>query len=166
VKPVLQALVLAERVYEDKSTGRKIIAGTITELLLVPKKKLSGVSVSLPQPDGTLKNVRRMKMQGALQGSLFAYISLTGVHDGTKLGLQFVSLKKNKVMFGAGIAIACEDRFKTVEISLPLPPFDIPEPGAYAFEVTCEGEIIGSARIVAKEIEESEDEDSETRGEI
>lgn len=34
VKPVLQALILAEKIYEDKKTGKKVLAGTFNSLMI------------------------------------------------------------------------------------------------------------------------------------
>ena len=48
--------------------------------------------------------------------------------------------------------VKCADRLATVEIILPLPAFGQfkLEPGMYAFEVVCEGEVIGSHRLTVK----------------
>lgn len=163
MKPVLQALILAERIYEDRSSGRKIIAGTITELGLIPLAHTKGETAAVSLPDGTTKNIRLIR--GGIAGSPSVYISLTGVFDGTILGLQFVSLSKNKVLFGTDITLKCEDRLETIELALSLPELNLPGPGIYAFEVICEGEIIGSARIVAKDLAEYEKgSDSHTGG--
>lgn len=148
MKPVLQALVLAERVYEDK-TGKKIIAGTFNQVLFSTKP--IGQKVDLP--DG---GVQHLVPGGLHGGSPYAYISLTDVCDKTKLSLQFVNLTKNAVLMGTEILVECDNRLQTVEIVAPLPPLPIRESGTYAFEVVCEGEILGSYRITATEIGESD----------
>jgi hypothetical protein len=142
LKPVLQALILAEHVYEDKS-GKKIIAGTFNGLEL---RSRSPVRTRI-MPDG---KEQRLIEGGAHAGSPYAYISVTDVCDDTKLLLQFVDLSRNRVLFQTELAIRCEDRLGTVEIVAPLPPLIVPEEGVYAFEVVCEDEIIGSHRIVAR----------------
>jgi hypothetical protein len=147
VKPVLQALVLAERVYEDKG-GQKIIAGTFNGFRFSRSSPVQEVV----GPDG----VRRKTVKGGVDvGSPWAYLSLTDVWDDTKLEFQFVSLTKNQVIFRTELLVQCDDRLATVEIVVPLPKLNVPESGIYAFEVLCEGEIIGSHRIIAEEIKES-----------
>jgi hypothetical protein len=144
VKPVLQALVLAERVYRDVS-GKKIIAGTFNEIHF--SRESPGKEVA--RPDGTTQKLVLDGMQG---GSPCAYISLTDVCKDTKLLLQFVNLTKNQVLIGTEIKVVSDTRLGTVEVVLPLPSLPIAEEGTYAFEVVCEGEILGSHRISAKEI--------------
>lgn len=137
MKPVLQALVLAEHVYQDK-TGKHIIAGTFNALQLKEKT---------PAQTGTGE---RPMLKGGQPGSPYAYISLTDVCNGTKLTLQFISLTRNHVIFETHIEVECFDRLATVEIVAALPHLSVSEPGVYAFEVVCEEEVIGSHRIVAK----------------
>ena len=48
--PVLQALVVADRVYEDKGTGKKIIAGTFSRLFF-KKPAPAGQPIQIP-PSG------------------------------------------------------------------------------------------------------------------
>lgn len=150
MKPVLQALVLAEKVYEEKG-GKKIIAGTFNKLLFT--KGLPTAKEQKPEelPDGST----RVVVKGGQLGSPYVYLSLTDVCDGTRLILQFVNLSKNKVLFETEILLKGKDRLATVEIVAPLPPwahFGVSEAGAYAFEVVCDGEIIGSHRVIAEEV--------------
>jgi hypothetical protein len=144
VKPVLQALVLAEHVYTDLS-GRKIVAGTFNGVSFSRKPLIREVQ----QPDGTKTHLMPGGMHG---GSPYAYISLTDVGENTVLLFQFVNLTKNAVLFMNQLTVDCKDRLATVELVLPLPPLGISEEGVYAFEVVCEGEILGSSRIIAKEL--------------
>ncbi|MBN2292642.1 MAG: hypothetical protein JXM70_09465 [Pirellulales bacterium] len=154
VKPVLQALVLAEHVYEDKS-GKKIIAGTFNRLKFTRKP----IHQTVDLPDGT----KVTRIPGGMHGgSPFAYMSLTDVGNQTKLLLQFVNLTKNEVLFGKTIVLDCNDRLATAELVFGLPLLPIEEAGTYAFEVVCEGEILGSCRIQAEELDfKSEDKNDE-----
>lgn len=143
MKPVLQALVLAERIYEDKS-GKKVICGTFNGLFIgkiaIPEKELSDGSKMRVLPGGTD------------MGSPAAYISVTDVVDGTELVLQFVNQSTNKVVFRAGVKLEVKDRLETVEIVAPLPPMSaiINKPGVYSFDVLCDAEILGSHRLIVK----------------
>jgi len=144
VKPVLQALVLADHVYQDVS-GKKIIAGTFYGIKFSRKPPITEVEL----PDGSKKLAALGGMQG---GSPYAYLSLTDVCTNTILSVQFVHLTKNVVLFQTDIKIECDNRLGTIEIVLPLPRLPIQEAGTYALEVICEGEIIGSSRITAEDI--------------
>ncbi len=147
MKPVLQALILA-RLVEQLASGAMVIVGTF-----------NAVRLSREKNGGVPKNV----LVGGKPGSPYAYISLTDVCDGTKVALQFVSLKRNKVIFQQEITIPCQDRLATIEIVAPLPHLNVSEAGTYAFEIVCEGEIIGSSRVTAA-FEDSEASDSTEGG--
>ena len=151
MKPVLQALILAERVYEDRNTGKKVIAGTFNSVFY---KRLADLVKEVELPSG--EKVQRVP-GGMHGGSPTAYISITDVHDGTELTLQFVNLTKNVVLMQTQLVVDCEDRLRTVEIVTPLPPLPISEDGTYALEVVCEGDILGSHRITARELPTAED---------
>jgi len=145
VKPVLQALVLADRVYRDAVSGKRVIAGTFTHFFFSKTPAYKEVE----QPDGT----KRRLLAGGLQvGSPWAYLSLTDVVDGTKLLLQFVNIGNQQQLFSTEITLSCKDRLVTVEVELPLPMLPIDAKGTYAFEVMCDGEPLGSYRIVADEV--------------
>ena len=139
--PVLQALVIAERIYTD-DVGRKIICGTFNEIRLSD----SSVAQQVEGPDGTKLHTLQ---GGADVGSPSAFLSLTDVVDGTELKLQMVNLTKNEVMFHVGVKIEKAHRLATVEMVLPLPATSIfaTEPGTLSLEVVWKGEILGSARI-------------------
>jgi hypothetical protein len=144
VKPVLQALVLAERVYEDRS-GKKIIAGTFNRVKFSTRPLVREIE----NPDGTKRTIVPGGMHG---GSPYAYMSLTDVCDGTTLHLHFVNLTKNEVLFANAVCISNSDRLATIELVVALPPLPIKTEGTYAFEVVCDEEILGSCRIQAEEL--------------
>ena len=151
VKPVLQALVLAERIWEDKD-GRKIIGGTFNVLWFTDWPLVKDVET----PSG---ETQRFVQGGMNPGAPYAYISLTDVCDNTEIELQFVSLTKNVVIFSSSIVVHCNSRLATIEIVAPLPPLPIHHEGVYAFEIVCEGEVIGSHRIIAKKHPDQKDRD-------
>lgn len=154
--PVLQSLVLAERIYEDK-TGRKIIAGTFNRLKIRKQRK----PVETTNADGK----KSVIVKGGVPGTPYAYISLTDVIDKTSIDLQFVSLSRNEVIFETRIEITCNDRLATVEIVAALPRLPLHGPGIYAFELVCAGELIGSHRIVAELVDDNDDGEEERENE-
>jgi hypothetical protein len=149
VKPVLQALVVADHVYQDVS-GKKIIAGTFNTFKFSRKPPMAEVQA----PDGTRQTVVRGGMQG---GSPFAYVSLTDVCDGTRLQLQFVNLTRNAVLFGNEVTITNTNRLTSVELVFPLPRLPIQESGVYALELLCDGDILGSYRITAENLDDKDE---------
>jgi hypothetical protein len=148
VKPVLQALVLADRVYQDV-TGKKIIAGTFNTWSFGRRSPV----VDIQQPNGTTK---KGLLGGTVAGSPYAYISLTDVCEGTKILVQFVNLSKNQVLFGTEGIITSVKRLMPIELIFPLPALPITEAGTYAFEIVCEGEILGSWRVMAIDLDQKE----------
>lgn len=142
MKPILQALVLAERVYQDIS-GKKIIAGTFHRVTL---RKIEDRYEETEQ--GTTKRVRG----GTDPGSPAVYISLTDVHDRSSVTVQFMNVTKNDVLFEKKIKLSCKDRLATLEIVLPLPPLSryLKSPGTYSLDLLWNGEILGSHRVIAK----------------
>jgi hypothetical protein len=149
MKPVLQALVVADHIYQDQQTGKKVICGTFNTFRFSRKPPIGEAQA----PDGSKQTV----IQGGGQsGSPYAYVNLTDVCDGTKLRLQFVNLNKNAVLFGTDLAIGNANRLSTIELVFPLPRLPIQEAGAYALELMCDGDIIGSYRITAENLDEKD----------
>jgi hypothetical protein len=147
MKPLLQALIVADHVYQDHQTGKKVICGTFNSFRFSRKPPVSEVQ----NPDGTKRTVI---MGGTQSGSPYAYISLTDVVEGTKLLLRFVNLSKNDVLFGTEVTVNNVNRLATIELVLPLPRLPINEAGSYALELVCDNEIIGSCRITAENMDE------------
>jgi hypothetical protein len=149
LKPVLQALVLAEHVYTDKASGKKVIAGTFNALRF--KHDVPSIHEA-SFVDGATRPV----VEGDTEtGCPYAYISLTDVLDGTTITLQFVYMTQSKVLFSTDFPLKCNDRLRTIEIVAPLPQLSrfIVGAGTYAMEILCHGDILGSHRVLAKEMD-------------
>ena len=148
MKPVLQALVLAERIYEDVLSRKKVIAGTFNEILL---QKFEPQEANAE--DGSKQHILPTVPGGSDMGSPMAYISLTDVLNGTKISLQVVNVTKNDVLFNIDVQIRVQDRLATVEIVVPLPPIRlfVAAAGTFSLDVVCNGEILGSHRLVVKQ---------------
>ncbi|MDX1948433.1 MAG: hypothetical protein SFU86_23800 [Pirellulaceae bacterium] len=140
MKPVLQALLLADHVYEDR-TGKKIIAGTFSRLWF---KKVP--------PPQEVAGERRMPLQGVtVAGSPYIFISLTELRGRQKYVLRYVNLETDTQIFQVDFAAECDNPLQTVEVVIPLPPLPAAKAGAHAFELLCENEPIGSLRILVEE---------------
>lgn len=123
VNPVLQALVLADHIYVDADTGKKIIAGTFNAIFA--KETPTVVS-----------------------GQSYAYVCLTDFVGQLELEIRYVDLDTNEVLMKTtGLRADSSDPLRSVEMVVEVPPFPLPHPGVYALEVLCEGAILGSLRI-------------------
>ena len=145
MKPILQSLLLADHVYEDKQTGKRIIAGVFNRLFFNKKPPVLNVD-----DGGKTKTI----IQGGMQaGSPYAYLSLTEVPQSQKFVLRFVNLSEDQSLLETIFELQCTDPVATVEIVLPLPKLPITGAGAYALELTLDdGEPIGSLRISVEEL--------------
>ena len=133
VRPILQALVLADHVYIDAKTGKKIIAGTFNHL----------AAPSFPSHFGR---------------TTYAFISMTEVHGTTPVTLRYTDLSTSETLLEIRDLPmeAPNDPLATVEMVVELPRFPMPHEGIFAFEVYAHDEPIGSLRIqVSKSDEES-----------
>ncbi len=143
MKPIIQALVLADRVYEDK-VGKKIICGTFNR---ISTGKVATQQVQMPGGgQGTVMP------GGSDPGCPWAYVSLTDVMDNTTLTLEYSNIGDNTSIFQVSVQIQNNDRLATIEIVVPLPPMTVfaPKSGTYSLDVLWNKEIIGSHRVVVE----------------
>lgn len=174
--PVLQAMLLADQVYQDRGTGKYVICGIFSAIHFTPKDDAAGrdraagpaggangngdgsgdamsdyagetgagfePSPPLPAPVPIARLVRA--------GSPFAYVSLTELQGTRKFELHYVDLAENNVLFGTAFEVSCRDPLETIQITVPLPPLPIPHEGVYVLELLCEGELLGSHRVLAR----------------
>jgi hypothetical protein len=150
VRPILQALVLADHVYIDAKTGKKIIAGTFNHLAAPEFPSFFGRTT-------------------------YAFISMTEVHGNLPVTLKYTDLSTSEVLLEIRDLPmeAPNDPLATVEMVVELPRFPMPHEGVFAFEVCVSDEQIGALRIQVShsaeegvsEGEEGEEEDAEPEGE-
>ena len=155
MKPILQALLLADRIYEDKATGKKIIAGVFNALFFTK----SGT----PEPIAAAENPesQAVLVRGGMNaGAPSLYINLTEVRgDGdapTALGIHYVDMRDSVVLMRASIQVGAASPLDTVEVVVPMPTLPVPHEGVYALEVLYANELLGSIRITASEAQQSE----------
>ncbi|MCH7725800.1 MAG: hypothetical protein IH991_04865 [Planctomycetes bacterium] len=155
MKPVLQALLLADRVYRD-TTGKHIIAGTFNKLMFKPH----GAEPKPIVKDGEERHVISGGMQA---GSPTAYISLTEIRGTTKFELRYVNLERDQAIFRCEFTIKCDNPLETVEVIIPLLSLP-PIAGTHALELLSNNELLGSHRVLVEEIEgdhNGDDDDSQ-----
>ncbi len=159
--PILQAMLLADQVYQDRSTGKYVICGIFSAIHFVPKRPSSGIeraaeaggddaggqadNPAVPSSAAAVPIARLVRA-----GSPFAYISLTELQGTRKFELRYVDLQENNVLFGTGFEVSWRDPLETMQITVPLPPLPIPHEGVYVLELLCDGELLGSHRVLAK----------------
>ena len=131
--PVLQALILADHVYTDGPTGKRIIAGAFTRL-----------------------NAREFHPGMRFARTTWVYISLTNMKGSYTLQLQYVDLERdNKVLLHSSeLQADVKDPLESVDLALEIPPFPMPHPGKYAFELMANGTLVGSLRVSVDKLEE------------
>jgi hypothetical protein len=148
VKPILQALVLADHVYQDKLTGKTIVVGIFNNLNIFKTKPSEPIEG--PQHIDPRKFFR--------PGSPYCYINLSSVHGTIPLELRYVDLKDNSVLMYLNFEVTNPDPLRNIEIITPVPPLPVPHPGSYVLELLTNDELIGSHRINATEEKTKEDE--------
>lgn len=144
MKPILQALLLADRIYQDAATRKYVIAGTFNNVFF----KRDGAK---PQKIVEGDQTKTIVLGGVQAGSPSAYISLTEIRGAVDCILRFVSLSSDEAVFECSFKIECDDPLGTVELTLPLPSLPHKE-GMYSLELLCNHEPIGSHRVTIKEI--------------
>ena len=135
VKPILQALLLADHVYTDADTGKKVIAGTFDCLF-------------------------GKEFPTEFYPVTYAYICITDVHGEVPLILRYVDLATNEVLMECGpIPVHSDDPVASIDFAVTVPPIPMPHEGVFAFEVHAFNELLGFLRITVRPAEQDEDED-------
>lgn len=121
--PKMQALILADQIYVDEETKKKVIAGTFSSLW----------SSQFPTQ---------------YQGMTKAYVSLTNCRGVTKLSLRWVDLKHDSVLMRSPtVSFESKDPLQTIDFIMDIPPFPMPYPGHFAFELYCNDQRLGALRV-------------------
>lgn len=160
--PVLQALLVADHIYQDQSTGKFVICGIFGTIYFMPHDRdAAGSGNSAGAGDQAPAGSPGTQIPGPAQpqmslnrlihaGSPHAYVSLTEIHGQRSFEMRYVDLNLNNVVFGFEFKVECRNPLETVQLSLPLPLLPVVEEGVFALELLCEGELIGSHRILTK----------------
>jgi hypothetical protein len=98
-------------------------------------------------------SMKQQPIQSLIQaGSPYVYFSVTELRGRKTFEVRYVDLHENRPLFQAEVPIECDDPLKTIEVALPLPrlPLVAWEERSYALEVICEGQLLGSHRVLAR----------------
>lgn len=131
IKPVLQALLLAEHVYADRETGKKVICGTFNRIDFHPEQApRAEQSRREHQPQRHAVSSREVSQAGFPT----IFISLTNLHGRVSLELRYVDLKTQQVLLSTQLReVECADPLRTIDVIVPMPIPPIPHEGVYAF---------------------------------
>lgn len=123
--PTVEAMVVADEIYTDAQTGKRIICGTFSQIHVV-------------------------KIPGIFGKFSYAFILLTdGMGDGM-LCLRFVHLQTNKVLLQSpSMNFQFDDPLRVHDIVIKLPPFPLVTEGFYNLECWVDDNLIGSVRLHA-----------------
>lgn len=117
----VQALLLAERVYEDATSHNKIIAGTFNRIFV--------------------------KGFGQFAGPYWVYCAMTGLRGTTAVALRIVDLTDDSTLAATGgFAIESPDPNHLTELVVPV-PVPAPHAGIFCLEVLQQDVVIGSLRF-------------------
>lgn len=144
MKPVLQSLLLADHVYSDQATGKKIIAGVFNRVqrMKAPPKPPEGEAPRpVPIP------------AGGLASTPFVYMAITELHGKCDFILELTDLAENVGMFKVGFTVDCKDPLQTVEVHFPIPALALPHAGVYSLGLLWKDELLGALRILAADME-------------
>jgi hypothetical protein len=104
--PRLQALLVADAVYQDRETGKHVIAGTFARLF-VP---------TLP---------------GELGRGIAAYCALVGISRSTQVTMQFETVGGDVLIRSSPLTLTCTNPDLLVEFAIPIPALPLPHPGTF-----------------------------------
>jgi len=142
-KPLLQAMVLADKVYQDRTTGKFIIAGTFSTIGYGARRTAPTEETEEPEDEGKLVATGPY----GLAGSPSLYLALADIYGQVPLHLKFTSLADSSVPFEAKIVITAASPIVVAEYIIPLPPLPVDRPGTYSLDLFYENEMLGSWRV-------------------
>ena len=111
MKPRLQALLVADKVYSDKATGKYIVAGTFNTLLFYKPEAMKKQNEAGEVQLGVF-------LAGASAGSPFVYLSLTDIRGKQTFNLRYVHLNDDRLLFEIQFDVDCKDPLEMVEMAL------------------------------------------------
>jgi hypothetical protein len=120
--PVVQAVVMADHVYQDRDTGKYVVAGTFHQL------RASAFPCELTTP-------------------IHAFCVLTSVAAPIAVSMQLVSPDGNVVMSSSALTVTCLDPQQMIEFAFPVPSLQLPVPGWYRLVLLIDDTPRGSARL-------------------
>jgi hypothetical protein len=123
-KPLVQALWLADDVSKDPATGKVTVKGLFDRVYAKPPAN-------------------------EFNSRAYLFFGITGVHGKVSLRLCYVDLSDNAVLLQRQWELERTDPVALLDVAIRLRKIPIPHSGVYAWELYCDDDQIGSARIRA-----------------
>lgn len=140
--PIVQSMLLAERVYRDESTKNFVICGVFDTY-----------KSFVASDPGEAPSEQQSREKYPKVGTPYLYICFTELYGETEVRIQYVNRKTQEVLREWTGKVHETDPLKSVALVLPLPYLDVERDGNFGFDVLCEGHLIGSLRVKTDVIE-------------
>ena len=139
-------MVLADHVYQDRVSGKFIIAGTFSQITFGSREPSTN-----PEAAG-----KPQMASGPITvaGSPYLYLALVEVYGQVSLALKFVDLSDASILFEGQLGLTSLDPLAVAEYIVAVPPLPATKVGSYSLDLLHEGEILGSWRILVKQAED------------
>jgi len=127
-KATLQSFILADQVYMDALTGKKVIAGTFDHL-------------------------QAAKFPSHLDRETYAYLRIINCRGLVKIQLRYVDLENDAVLMRSPeVSVNQEDILASCELVMAVPLLPMPHPGVYELSTYCDGDYLGRIKITVSEM--------------
>ncbi len=138
-KPILQAMVLAEHIYQDGTTGKFVIAGTFASVAFqrppATPPPAAGQQQTMP-----LSRVEQM-------GSPYLYLAMSEIYGEIPIAIRFRHSEDTANVFEINLQIGSKNPAFIAEYKVPLPPLPVSKEGAYSLDLLYQNEVLGSWRV-------------------
>jgi hypothetical protein len=150
-QPIVQAMVLADRVYRDAATGKYLIIGTFNTLKRrLVKAKMTDAGSRGPESELEGPSIVVSSADVADSGTPSLYMAFTNIRDHTTFRLRFASLSQDLVIFEGAFDVRSGDPVSLVEVAADLPRLQGPA-GQYSLDLLLNGSILAQRRVTLEE---------------
>jgi len=130
-KPVLQAFIIADDVYQGVNHRKFTIVGTFNMI----------TSVKFPT---------------MYQKPTKAYINIAELRNDAEITLRYVDLKDLSVLFESPkFPVKKASNNRNIEVIIDIPPLPIPHPGTFHLELWIKDDLLSIAKIIVEEHKET-----------
>lgn len=150
-KPIVQAMLIADHVYQDVATKKYVIAGIFNQINFQRKE-------SLEQEHGP-----NIVPGGVNAGSPFLYLSMVELNGIYEFVLRYSSLKTDQSLFQTEFRVECKQPLAVIELAFGLPPLPAFAEDTFALELLWKDESIASVRVIVRERHTKGNEDVDER---
>lgn len=120
----VQALLLADHIYQDEGSGKFVIAGTFHQL------NVAAVPTTFERTIGV-------------------FVSLCGLMGQAAIRLEFCDAASGAVLLGTrSLDISCSDPDTPVEFAVEVPRLPLPHAGRYRLRVVAEEQVVGEMGLL------------------